>query len=56
MPIVPHTKPKTLPEAWKHIEIIEDAYHRLSNECGVMLGNKDKEMFQKCQTCQRGIR
>ena len=51
----PHTKPKTLEECWKHIAMIEDAYHALSNDCGKMLGNKDLEMINKCKKCQRGL-
>lgn len=36
-------------------EALSDALHKISNECAVMLSNKDKAMIEKCKTCKRGL-
>lgn len=53
------TKPRTKELCWKLIERLEkdyktvnDAYHKLANECEVMLMEKDKAFLEKCNRCR----
>lgn len=55
------TKPRTKELCWKLIERLEkeneamsEALHTMSDECAVILSNKDKQMHEKCQKCTRG--
>lgn len=57
------TRPRSKEMCWRLIAKLEkefndvsDAYHGLSNECAVMLSNKDREMMDKCKRCARGRR
>jgi hypothetical protein len=36
-------------------EAMSEAYHSLSNDCAVMLTQKDREHFESCQKCRRGL-
>lgn len=54
-------EPTTLAQAKaqiKHLstenEAMSDALHKMSNECAVVLSNKDMEMRDKCSKCTRG--
>lgn len=47
----PPTRPLTLEACWEHIVLIEEAYHRQSNECAVILGKQELAFINKCKTC-----
>lgn len=38
----------------KENEAVSDALHKMSNECSIMLSNKDRAMVDKCRNCKRG--
>ena len=57
------TRPRSLDLCYRLIDRLEnenaaisDALHKMSNECAVMLSNKDREMLEKCKACGRGVR
>jgi hypothetical protein len=57
------TKPRTKELCWKLIEKLEndndllsDAVHKISNEAQAALIEKDRQLLNKCKTCQRGIK
>lgn len=55
-------KPRTLELCHKLIDrltvenaAMSDALHKMSNDCAVVLANKDRQLEEKCQRCRRGL-
>lgn len=44
---------KRIKKQEEQLEAISDALHSLSNECAVLLNNKDKDFEDKCMACRR---